>query len=84
MIGSAWLRHSPNAAPEWQAGRLGWRSKELVVACPLEGLVRHRPEIVCLHSDRSVRKVASVQKALSESLDWALQKRMTLHDSRIH
>jgi hypothetical protein len=29
-----------NAAPEWQAGRLGWRSRDLVVACPLEGLVR--------------------------------------------
>ena len=29
-----------NAAPEWQAGRLGWLSRELVGACPLEGLVR--------------------------------------------
>jgi hypothetical protein len=29
-----------NAAPEWQAGSIGWRSRELVVACPLEGLVR--------------------------------------------
>ncbi len=28
-----------NAAPEWQAKSLGWRSSELVVACPLEGLV---------------------------------------------
>ena len=33
-------RAGPNAAPEWQAGSLGWRSRELVVACPLEGLVR--------------------------------------------
>ena len=28
-----------NAAPEWQAGSMGWRRRELVVACPLEGLV---------------------------------------------
>ena len=31
---------NPNAAPEWQARSLGWRSRELEVACPLEGLVR--------------------------------------------
>jgi hypothetical protein len=30
---------APNAAPEWQAGSLRWRSGELVVACPLEGPV---------------------------------------------
>jgi hypothetical protein len=30
----------PNAGLEWQARSLGWRSGELVVACPLEGLVR--------------------------------------------
>jgi hypothetical protein len=36
-----WLVHDPsNAAPEWQAGSLRWRSGELLVACPLEGLVR--------------------------------------------
>ncbi len=29
-----------NAAPEWQAGSLRGRSKEVVAACPLEGLVR--------------------------------------------
>ena len=29
-----------NAAPEWQARSIGWRSKKLAVACPLEGLVR--------------------------------------------
>jgi hypothetical protein len=29
-----------NAAPEWQAGSIGWRSMKLVEACPLEGLVR--------------------------------------------
>jgi hypothetical protein len=28
-----------NAAPDWQAGRLRRHSRELVVACPLEGLV---------------------------------------------
>lgn len=28
-----------NAAPEWQAMSLGWQSIELVVACPLKGLV---------------------------------------------
>ena len=28
------------AAPEWQASSLGWRSREIMVACPLEGLVR--------------------------------------------
>jgi hypothetical protein len=28
-----------NAAPEWQAGSLEWRSRELMAACPLEGLV---------------------------------------------
>jgi hypothetical protein len=29
----------PNAAPEWQAGSLKWRSNEWMVACPLEGHV---------------------------------------------
>ena len=29
-----------NAAPEWQAMCVGRRNRELVVACPLEGLVR--------------------------------------------
>jgi hypothetical protein len=29
-----------NAAPEWQAGSLGWRSRGLVEAYPLEGPVR--------------------------------------------
>jgi hypothetical protein len=29
-----------NAAPEWQAGSLGWWSRDLVGACPLEGCVR--------------------------------------------
>jgi hypothetical protein len=30
----------PNAAPEWQAMSLRWPDGELVVACPLKGLVR--------------------------------------------
>jgi hypothetical protein len=30
----------PNAAPEWQAKSLGCRSKEVLAACPLEGIVR--------------------------------------------
>ena len=29
-----------NAAPEWQPRSMWWRCRELVVACPLEGLVR--------------------------------------------
>jgi hypothetical protein len=33
-----------NAAPEWQAGNLGWRCSELMAACPLEGLVRSARE----------------------------------------
>jgi hypothetical protein len=28
-----------SAAPEWQAKILGWRSRNMQVACPLEGLV---------------------------------------------
>jgi hypothetical protein len=28
-----------NAAPEWQARSMRWCSGELVVACPIEGLV---------------------------------------------
>jgi hypothetical protein len=28
-----------NAALEWQARRLGWRSRKQMAACPLEGLV---------------------------------------------
>jgi len=31
----------PNAALEWQARSLSWRSRELMAAYPLEGLVRH-------------------------------------------
>jgi hypothetical protein len=40
------LRHvrlsmvQPNAASEWQARSLGWRSRDLEVACPLERCVR--------------------------------------------
>jgi hypothetical protein len=34
------LLDTDNAAPEWQARSFGWQSKELIVACPLEGLVR--------------------------------------------
>jgi len=34
------MANMANAAPEWQAGSLGRRSKELMVVCPLEGLVR--------------------------------------------
>ena len=30
----------PNAAPEWQAGGLWGKSRQLLEACPLEGLVR--------------------------------------------
>jgi hypothetical protein len=29
-----------NAALEWQARSSGWLSRELVVACPFEGLAR--------------------------------------------
>ncbi len=28
---------NPTAVPEWQAVSLGWRSRGLMVACPLEG-----------------------------------------------
>ena len=35
-----WLSASSNAALEWQAGHLRWRSRELAVASPLKGLVR--------------------------------------------
>jgi hypothetical protein len=34
-----WNSDPSNAAPEWQAGRIGARG-ELAAACPLEGLVR--------------------------------------------
>jgi hypothetical protein len=30
-----------NAAPEWQAESFGRRSRKLLVACPLQGLVMH-------------------------------------------
>jgi len=33
-------RNLSNAAPEWQAMNLRWPGGELVVACPLKGLVR--------------------------------------------
>jgi hypothetical protein len=33
-------RRTPNAATEWQAMSWGWRRREIMVACPLEGLVR--------------------------------------------
>lgn len=35
------VTQSSNAAPEWQARSLWWRSIELMVACPLKGLVSH-------------------------------------------
>jgi hypothetical protein len=37
---SLFLPDPSNAAPEWQALSMRWRSREIVVACPLEGLVR--------------------------------------------
>ena len=38
------LADPPTAAPEWQAKSLGMRSRELLGACPLEGLVRFTSE----------------------------------------
>jgi hypothetical protein len=38
-----------NAAPEWQAVGFGWRSREIVEACPLEGLVSE-PILLCCHT----------------------------------
>ena len=35
-----------NAAPEWQVGSLGWWSRDLVGACPLEGIVMPSYQIV--------------------------------------
>ena len=40
LMGIAVVRETPNAALEWQASSLGWRSRELMAACPLKGLVR--------------------------------------------
>ena len=40
-----------NAAPEWQAWSFRGRSKVLVVACPLEGLVR---------MDRSLESLSNI------------------------
>ena len=39
-----------NAAPEWQAMSLGWHSRELMVACPLEGLFEVAPLLENSHS----------------------------------
>jgi hypothetical protein len=44
-IAVIFLRYPSNAAPEWQARSLRGRSRELVVACPLEGLVRRFPVV---------------------------------------
>jgi len=38
------LLDSSNAAPEWQAGCFGWRSRELMAVCLLEGCVREWQE----------------------------------------
>ena len=46
----------PNAAPEWQARCLGWLSRELVVACPLEGLVGQGLRITFMCTDESCRR----------------------------
>lgn len=54
-----------NAALQWQAGGLGWRIRELGVACPLEGLVRlvaFRPALrVDFFPDRSHRNAMAEQ-----------------------
>ena len=43
------LAGTSNAAPEWQAGSLGWRSGKMTAACPLEGHVsQHLPELQSL------------------------------------
>ncbi len=52
-----------NAAPEWQAGNLRWRSQALLVACPLEGLVRNvAPNAETTHSLIAVTDASSLIK----------------------
>ena len=52
-----------NAAPEWQARRQGWHSRQLVVACPLKGLVgwptakTHIVLTSILHNNSSQRRI---------------------------
>jgi len=38
-FGPALAHQQPTAALEWQASCLGWLSRELMGACPLEGFV---------------------------------------------
>jgi hypothetical protein len=67
-----------NAVPEWQAGSMWWRSRELKAACPLEGLFEVAPLLENSHSvknnpyeERSPRVIDSclstgiIQKSLA-------------------
>jgi len=49
--GGLWLRPArskPNAAPEWQAKSIWGRSRDVMVACPLEGLVGREHPIMLI------------------------------------
>lgn len=56
-----------NASPEWQAGSLGWRSRELMVACPLEGIVRRS------HHNSNKLRTFSPQAPLLEAVPDAFR-----------
>ena len=78
------LRHNkqtsggPNAAPEWQAKSLWWRSREIMVACPLEGLVRSVafPQVTCadlscttnIHATSAT--CSTISPAFTDALNW--------------
>ena len=68
----------PNAAPEWQAQSLWWRSREIMVACPLEGLVRSVafPQVTCadlscttnIHATSAT--CSTISPAFTDALNW--------------
>jgi hypothetical protein len=64
-----------NAALEWQAGSLRWRSGELLVACPLEGLVRplyynHRTRAQISCSSKIEKMLSLSERWLPEGFDY--------------
>jgi hypothetical protein len=63
--GRGMLSLMPNSAPEWQARRLGWRSRVHLAACPLQA-------ILAVHADDRLPVTVAVRE--SSILGWCLSQ----------
>lgn len=57
-----------NAAPEWQAGISGWRRREMMVASPLEGLVRSVETLQATPADLRLSYKKRLKQGISKEI----------------